>query len=383
MTTHARFERLAAAAIDFALTDVEREQLDRHLAGCPACRATAGAYRRDALALRETAFVPAPAAVRVAVLGASARTAPRIIAPWRLVAAAALLAAALVGALVAVGAWNARPTLVQTVPVPSPSAVPTPAPTLDASLPSPAPSSLEVATQVGATCDGSLAAVSTPTVQAQPDGIHLLVENTSGQLLDFGIEDETGLTLEGDSVPGTSGAYTYDLAPGTYRFTCNASVVPFTVVDPAVHYVSPQLSCATPGSGTTGTTDFAPGARRAGWPRPRCRPPTAPRYRANGCRRARRLPAGRFGPARPRGPGRAGHRRRGGNGGWTRRLVDRRAASLPGLGHHHTKGVLMAALRPAGAGFAVVIAVVVEVGAILGFVAGRFVRRLRGSDHPA
>ncbi len=33
--------------------------------------------------------------------------------------------------------------------------------------------------------------------------------------------------------------------------------------------------------------------------------------------------------------------------------------------------------------FAVVIAVVVEIGAILGFVAGRFVRRFRGTDHPA
>ena len=65
MTTHVRFEQLAAAAIDFDLTRAEREQLDAHLAGCPACRATAGAYRRDALAMRETAFVPAPAAVRV------------------------------------------------------------------------------------------------------------------------------------------------------------------------------------------------------------------------------------------------------------------------------------------------------------------------------
>ena len=33
--------------------------------------------------------------------------------------------------------------------------------------------------------------------------------------------------------------------------------------------------------------------------------------------------------------------------------------------------------------YAVVIAVVAEIRAILGFVAGRFVRRLRGSHHPA
>lgn len=261
MTTHVRFEQLAAAAIDFDLTRAEREQLNEHLAGCPACRATAGAYRRDAHAMREIAFVPAPAAVRAAVLGAATRSAPRVVAPWRLVAAAALLAAALVGALVAVGAWNARPTLVQTVPAPSPRGVSTPVPTLDAALPSPAPSSPVVAAQVGATCDGSLAAIAAPTVQAQVDGVHLLVENTSGQPLDFGIEDGTGLALQGNSVPGASGAYTYDLAPGTYRFACNTSIVPFTVVDPGAHYVSPQLSCATPGSGTTGTTDFAPGAR--------------------------------------------------------------------------------------------------------------------------
>ena len=157
-----------------------------------------------------------------AVLGAASRTAPRVVAAWRLVAAAALLAAALVGALVAVGAWNARPTLVETVPVPSPSAASTPEPTLDASLPSPAPSSLAVAAQVGATCDGSLATIATPTVQAQADGVHLLVENTSGQPLDFGIEDGTGLALEGDSVPGASGTYTYDLATGhvSVRLQC-------------------------------------------------------------------------------------------------------------------------------------------------------------------
>ena len=199
MTTHVRFEQLAAAAIDFDLTRAEREQLNEHLAGCPACRATAGAYRRDAHAMREIAFVPAPAAVRAAVLGAATRSAPRVVAPWRLVAAAALLAAALVGALVAVGAWNARPTLVQTVPAPSPRGVSTPVPTLDAALPSPAPSSPVVAAQVGATCDGSLAAIAAPTVQAQVDGVHLLVENTSGQPLDFGIEDGTGLALQGDS----------------------------------------------------------------------------------------------------------------------------------------------------------------------------------------
>ena len=250
MTTHDRFEQLAAAAIDFDLTDLEREQLDEHLAGCPACRATAGAYRSDALALREMAFAPAPAAVRVAVLDAAAHSAPRLVATWRVVAAAALLAAALVGAIIAVGAWNARPTLLMTVPVPSPSAGSTPAAT-----------SLAVAAEVGATCDGSLAAIATPTVQAQADGVHLQVENTSGLPLDFGIEDGTGLALEGDSVPGANGAFTYDLPPGTYRFACNASIVEFTVVDPAAHYVSPRRSCEAPGSGTTGSSDFAPGAR--------------------------------------------------------------------------------------------------------------------------
>lgn len=140
MTTHPHVDRLAAAAIDFALTPAERSELADHLGTCPACRSLAAGYRADASRLQAVAFAEPPAWVRSNVFSAATRPAARTIDPWRLFAAAAVLLAALVGAAFAMGAWNQRPTLVVTVPTrPSNPAIASPT-TNPSAVPSPTPS---------------------------------------------------------------------------------------------------------------------------------------------------------------------------------------------------------------------------------------------------
>jgi hypothetical protein len=121
MTIHSRIELLAASAIDFDLTPADQADLADHLATCSPCRSTTAGYRRDAAALREIAVVEPPARVRSALLEAMARPTARTVEPWKLLAVAALLLAALVGAAFAAGAFNVRHTPVVEVPIASPS----------------------------------------------------------------------------------------------------------------------------------------------------------------------------------------------------------------------------------------------------------------------
>ena len=122
MSTHTRFERLAAARLDFGLTPAERLEVDGHLATCGQCQATLAGYQADAAGLRAMAFVRPPTRVKNALFVAAAGK-PRApaIQPWKLLAAAALLIAALLAMAVAIGAFQTRPSLVITVPVVSPS----------------------------------------------------------------------------------------------------------------------------------------------------------------------------------------------------------------------------------------------------------------------
>lgn len=249
MMTHARSEQLVATAIDFGLTPAEHTDLADHLATCTACRALAAAYRADAVALHEIAFAQPPARVRSAVLTATARPAARTIQTWKLLAAAALLLAALLGATLALGAWNTRPTLVVVVPTPSPSTEPavTPAPTAAAS-PVEALSELQVA------CDGTRTEILTPLVRAQADGIHIDFANTSGRDLTFGIEGAFG----GETLPAVGGTFVYTFGPGSYQITCAETLTGFVIVDPDGLYTSSEVGCA---GGTIGTSDYVAGAR--------------------------------------------------------------------------------------------------------------------------
>ena len=118
---HERALELASTAVDFALTPAEAGELEAHLATCPTCTRRASALRADAWALsRPLTLLPA-SGVDDAVYAAIARRQSRPLRP-ALLAAAALLLLALLGAA-AVGAYLLRnqPTLPTTI-VPQPTA---------------------------------------------------------------------------------------------------------------------------------------------------------------------------------------------------------------------------------------------------------------------
>ncbi len=68
MIDHEQAMNLAAIALDFTLTPGESAELDRHLAWCPTCRATAAAYRADKAILARLPESDSSGAVRSAVI---------------------------------------------------------------------------------------------------------------------------------------------------------------------------------------------------------------------------------------------------------------------------------------------------------------------------
>jgi hypothetical protein len=100
MTSHARFLELAAVAIDFRLSPVERSGLEAHLASCHACARSAAAIRGDALALEHLPPVVLPERRAGEILAAAMH--PTVVRhPLRLVLVAALLALLAIGSVVA------------------------------------------------------------------------------------------------------------------------------------------------------------------------------------------------------------------------------------------------------------------------------------------
>ena len=98
MSIHEGFMELAAASVDFELDEYDRAELHRHLAGCPACRATAEALRDDAAAIESEPRPRLSPARSEAILRDVLR--PQRRSPsLRLVAVAALAALAADGAI--------------------------------------------------------------------------------------------------------------------------------------------------------------------------------------------------------------------------------------------------------------------------------------------
>lgn len=91
MSIHEGFLEMAAAAIDFDLDEYDRSELDRHMAGCDACRATATAFRGDAAAIASGAR-PRLSPARSAAILIDALRPPNRWSPRRLIAVAALAA---------------------------------------------------------------------------------------------------------------------------------------------------------------------------------------------------------------------------------------------------------------------------------------------------
>ena len=71
MIDHDRALELAATALDFALSDADREALQLHLDGCSACRAVDERVRSDARRIADLPMLDAPGDLRARVLDAT------------------------------------------------------------------------------------------------------------------------------------------------------------------------------------------------------------------------------------------------------------------------------------------------------------------------
>lgn len=121
-TTHDDYLELAAAGLDFELSQTEREALDGHLAGCIPCRRRLAGLQADQRAIAQMpAFVLSPAGA-ARVRKGSGQVSRGTMPVLRLVAIAAMLAL-LAGATVAVGAELLRRERDQNLAIvlPSPS----------------------------------------------------------------------------------------------------------------------------------------------------------------------------------------------------------------------------------------------------------------------
>jgi hypothetical protein len=109
-------------------------------------------------------------------------------------------------------------------------------------------------------CDGSTTNVTTDTVQAKADGVHVIVHNTgTGQLL---VQWDGG----GDGAEPGDTPFVFPILPGDGKIRCQQlsedpgspeGWAPFRVVAPP-DWVNPSLDC--PGGSVMGTADYAPGA---------------------------------------------------------------------------------------------------------------------------
>ena len=146
MIDHERFLMLAAADVSGELNEVERAELESHLASCPSCRQEAARMWLDQGALvAASAEVPVPDATRAAVVAAINRRPARAI--WPGLAAAALLIIALAGTAFVAGSRGPSVLPPPPAPSPAPSRSPSPPPSstpVPSSTPAPSPPVISV-----------------------------------------------------------------------------------------------------------------------------------------------------------------------------------------------------------------------------------------------
>jgi hypothetical protein len=118
-------------------------------------------------------------------------------------------------------------------------------------------SSLPDAVQV--VCDSDGTSVLTPVVRPQRDGVHLKIQNTTGEDLSFIVGGD------GDNAPAGSSELIWPLAPGAVKIGCAALSAPgdtppdgeVTVQDPDGLWIDPGVGC---GSAVIGSMDYVQGA---------------------------------------------------------------------------------------------------------------------------
>jgi hypothetical protein len=121
-----------------------------------------------------------------------------------------------------------------------------------------APSVLDI------TCDGTTTVLASERVQAQSDGVHLLIHNTSSNML---LTEWEGGEHAGDGLDPGDRARTESLLPGEDRFRClpqnsdpgqeQGGWATFTVLAPP-DWVDPTLGCT--GMTSQGVIDYMPDA---------------------------------------------------------------------------------------------------------------------------
>jgi len=164
-TMHDEFLELAAAAIDFELSEADRNALGRHLDECAACRLRVigiNKDQRDVIALKRLALSPATAqSIRTQTVRRQAM--PR--STLRMLAIAAVVAALVVGAVV-VGAQLIRRVDYDLTNV-TPPVVPDASLGLDAAVFTPMPS-LSQASPVSSPAESRSTATPSPSAEPTP-----------------------------------------------------------------------------------------------------------------------------------------------------------------------------------------------------------------------
>jgi hypothetical protein len=118
-------------------------------------------------------------------------------------------------------------------------------------------SSLPDAVQV--VCDSHGTSVLTPIVRPQRDGVHLKIQNTTGEDLSFIVG------ADGDNAPAGSSELIWSLPPGTAKIGCVALSAPgdtppdgeVTIQDPEGLWIDPGVGC---GTAVIGSMDYVQGA---------------------------------------------------------------------------------------------------------------------------
>jgi hypothetical protein len=123
----------------------------------------------------------------------------------------------------------------------------------------PSPSASDVPDVARVVCENKGTNLVTPTVRPQPDGVHISIEDRTGQDVTFVVGD-----LGGDNA---SGEQVWPIPPGTAQVGCwgmepEPDLAEMEVVDPEGLYVSSELDCAEAvgGSGAAGVSSSSGGS---------------------------------------------------------------------------------------------------------------------------
>lgn len=98
-------------------------------------------------------------------------------------------------------------------------------------------------------CDEQGTRPLTPEVRPQPDGVHVLLDNRTGE--DLGVSFDTGFEDGGDNADEGTTEHVWLAPPGRVDLACSGHAeqtapqdgASFTVVDPDGLWVSPDLGC--------------------------------------------------------------------------------------------------------------------------------------------